>query len=103
MEHEEANLSSRVSRCLKSEARWVMLEYSSGKMLADDTRQLRKENGDLLRSQPEKVSPGPVDRIPFGVRWKWLAERAGLLPHNDVFSWPCALGRACRVCVCVYI
>eukprot|EP00439_Symbiodinium_sp_Y106_P042904 s5962_g5.t1 len=32
---------------------------------ADDTRQLRKENGDLLRSQPEKL-------------WKWLAERTGL-------------------------
>ncbi|CAE7214656.1 unnamed protein product, partial [Symbiodinium necroappetens] len=33
--------------------------------MADDTRQLRKENGDLLRSQPEKL-------------WKWLAERTGL-------------------------
>lgn len=47
------------------EARWVILEYSTGKLLAEDTRQLRKENGDLLRSQPEKV-------------WKWLADRAGL-------------------------
>jgi len=47
------------------EARWVIMEYETGKLMADDTRQLRKENGDLLRSQPEKV-------------WKWLAERTGV-------------------------
>lgn len=47
------------------EARWVIMEYETGKLMADDTRQLRKENGDLLRSQPEKL-------------WKWLAERTGL-------------------------
>ena len=67
-----------------------MLEYSSGKMLADDTRQLRKENGDLLRSQPEKVCPGHLILIPCSVRWKWLAERAGPLPGpcGGVFSLP---------------
>eukprot|EP00933_Yihiella_yeosuensis_P044644 TRINITY_DN39902_c0_g1_i1.p1 TRINITY_DN39902_c0_g1~~TRINITY_DN39902_c0_g1_i1.p1 ORF type:complete len:802 (-),score=214.90 TRINITY_DN39902_c0_g1_i1:294-2699(-) len=47
------------------EARWVGLEYETGKIIADDSRQLRKENAETLRMQPEKV-------------WRWLADIAGL-------------------------
>jgi len=47
------------------EVRWVALDYDSGKIMGDDTRQLRKENAELFRQQPEKV-------------WRWLSELVGL-------------------------
>lgn len=43
----------------------MSLDYETGKILADDVRQLRKENSDLIRSQPEKV-------------WQWLADILGV-------------------------
>jgi len=47
------------------EARWVSFDYETGKILADDARrELRKENADFLKLQPEKV-------------WKWFADISG--------------------------
>ncbi len=37
------------------EARWLNLEYSTGRLGGDDNRQLRRENAELLKARPEKL------------------------------------------------
>eukprot|EP00429_Kryptoperidinium_foliaceum_P052443 CAMPEP_0176078880 /NCGR_PEP_ID=MMETSP0120_2-20121206/39449_1 /TAXON_ID=160619 /ORGANISM="Kryptoperidinium foliaceum, Strain CCMP 1326" /LENGTH=539 /DNA_ID=CAMNT_0017412631 /DNA_START=29 /DNA_END=1644 /DNA_ORIENTATION=- len=49
------------------EARWVSLEFETGRIIGDDGRQLRKENVDLFRQQPDRV-------------WQYFAKLAGLDP-----------------------
>lgn len=67
------------------EATWVKLDFATGKLTADDGRQLRKENAELFRQQPEKL-------------WQYFAELVGLdslqrasqlpsnFPENGPFS-----------------
>eukprot|EP00931_Biecheleriopsis_adriatica_P067822 TRINITY_DN41890_c0_g1_i1.p1 TRINITY_DN41890_c0_g1~~TRINITY_DN41890_c0_g1_i1.p1 ORF type:complete len:817 (-),score=193.94 TRINITY_DN41890_c0_g1_i1:58-2298(-) len=57
------------------EARWVTLDYETGTIRGDDSRQLRKENADIFKQQPEKV-------------WKWLAEICGLDPVQRSSALP---------------
>lgn len=47
------------------EARWVPLEFNTGRIQADDGRQFRKENAELFKQMPEKI-------------WNYLADLAGL-------------------------
>lgn len=49
------------------EARWVSLEFETGRVVADDSKQMRKENAELLRQQPDRV-------------WQFFAQLAGLEP-----------------------
>jgi len=58
------------------EARWLQLEFETGKVLADDNRgSLRKENADLLKSRPRKV-------------WHWLASLLGVDPPTRPSNIP---------------
>eukprot|EP00929_Paragymnodinium_shiwhaense_P025883 TRINITY_DN15547_c0_g1_i3.p1 TRINITY_DN15547_c0_g1~~TRINITY_DN15547_c0_g1_i3.p1 ORF type:complete len:624 (+),score=140.08 TRINITY_DN15547_c0_g1_i3:119-1990(+) len=37
------------------EARWVNLEFQTGKLSADDNRPVRRENADLFKTRPDKI------------------------------------------------
>jgi len=68
------------------EARWLTVEFRTGKFYADDQKQLRKENADLIRQKPEKI-------------WTYFAnllgveplERSSLLPADFPLEGPFAV------------
>jgi hypothetical protein len=37
------------------EARWLNLDFDTGRLWSDDNRPIRKENAELMKTQPEKV------------------------------------------------
>jgi 8-oxo-dGTP pyrophosphatase MutT (NUDIX family) len=57
------------------EATWTKLDYSTGKIVADDGRQLRKDNTDLFRQQPEKL-------------WRYFADLMGIDPLQRTSALP---------------
>lgn len=61
----------------RDEARWVSLEFMTGKMTADDANrpQLRKENVHLLQSRPERI-------------WAFLSRLLGVDPPERVRQLP---------------
>lgn len=68
------------------EARWLNLDFATGRLWADDNRQLRRENVDIFKSQPEKI-------------WQWfcdllgceMPERAPMLPTDFNADGPFAV------------
>jgi len=69
-----------------TEARWLNLDFETGRLWSDDNRQLRRDNVELMKPQPEKV-------------WQWLAsllgcaapERAPMLPADFDSAAPLAV------------
>jgi len=68
------------------EARWLNLDFETGRLWSDDSRQVRKENAEFLKSQPDKI-------------WRFFAqllgrdmpEKATMLPANFDTNGPFAV------------
>jgi len=57
------------------EATWTKLDYATGKIVADDGRQLRKDSTDFFRQQPEKL-------------WRYFADLMGIDPLQRTSALP---------------
>jgi len=61
------------------EARWVNLEFQTGKFSADDSRPLRKESADLFKQRPEAL-------------WQYFADLLGVDPPAKESCLPADFG-----------
>lgn len=68
------------------EARWLNLDFETGRLWSDDSRQVRKENAEFLKSQPDKIW-----RFFAALLGREMPEKATMLPADFDTNGPFAV------------